>query len=61
MTFDGPADPETRLRGLVTEHHLELAEREFPGILRVWRSAAGREARTFLDLLAVYGAFSPRP
>jgi len=46
-------DHESCLRGLVTDHDLDAAEAEFPGITDFYATRRGRD-RTFLDLLAAF-------
>lgn len=52
-----------RLEGVITDKHLNLAEREFPGIRGFYlRASEGPEPpATFLDLLVRFGLFTPRP
>lgn len=47
------------LQGLITEQHLDLAEREFPGIAGFYRWVIEQPEppRTFLDLVTRFGAF----
>lgn len=51
------AAPTLRLRGLVTEADLGLADREFPGILAFYRRLGPDGPGTFLDLVVAFGAF----
>ena len=44
---------ESNLRGFVTERDFDLAEREFPGIVRFYADCI-RKPVTFLDLLWLY-------
>lgn len=57
----GPSTDGVELVGVVTEQHLELADREFPGVARLYDRLRHRAdpPRTFLDLLVELGAFNP--
>lgn len=47
------------LAGLITEQHLELADEEFPGIAMFFETCRrdGVCPKSFLELLALFGAF----
>lgn len=56
--------PRPHLEGLLDERDLDLADREFPGLRAFYEAELSRPTphpRTFLELLARFGAFGPRP
>ena len=46
------------MRGFITDHHLDEADAEFPGIRAFYYSGSAGQPRTFLELVARFLAFS---